>query len=141
MTSAEKTYPLAADDRSRIQERLGAALADERQVAFAYLLGSVLDRVRVHDVDIGVFLRPDDETAAADYALGLGGRLSAELAIPVDVRVLNAAPVSFLFHALRGALIVSHDDELLAAMIERTASRYLDAAPVLRRATKEAFAP
>jgi hypothetical protein len=41
---------------------------------------------------------------------------------------------------LRGQLILNRDDDLLADVMERTISHYLDIAPVLRRATKEAFA-
>jgi predicted nucleotidyltransferase len=139
MAPVGKTYPVGRQECTALLKRLSAKLAREREIAFAYLFGSVLERNRVHDVDVGVYLCPA-AAVPAEYALDLGQRLSSALGIQVDVRVLNSAPVSFFFHVLRGALIVSHDDGLLAQMIERTASRYLDAAPVLRHATREAFA-
>jgi hypothetical protein len=48
--------------------------------------------------------------------------------------------VPFLFHALRGRPVAIRDEEHLAAVMERTAREYYDRAPMLRRATAEAFA-
>lgn len=58
----------------------------------------------------------------------------------VDLRVVNNAPVSFLFHVLRGHPLLVRDERVLADLIERTARTYHDRAPLLRRATREAFA-
>lgn len=70
----------------------------------------------------------------------MAARLGACVQLPVDVRILNLAPTSFLYHVLRGRLIMSRDDERLASLIEETTSRYLDASPLVRRATKDACA-
>jgi hypothetical protein len=59
--------------------------------------------------------------------------------MPVDVRGLNVAPVSFLYHVLRGQLLFCRDNARLAEVMEQTISRYLDIAPLVRRATQEAF--
>ena len=53
---------------------------------------------------------------------------------------LNHAPIPFVFHALRGRLLFSRDDERLATIIEDTVRRYLDMEPLMRNATREAFA-
>jgi hypothetical protein len=60
--------------------------------------------------------------------------------MPVDVRALDEAPLAFRFHALRGRLLLSRDDERLAQTIEETTRSYLDIEPILRVATREAFA-
>ncbi len=126
--------------RADIQRTLASALAGASDVAFAYLHGSFLDGARFHDVDVGVYLiGPAAEHARR--ALALSDRLSSEVGLPVDVRPLNDAPVSFRFHVVRGKLLFSRDDETLADLIERTVQQYLDMAPLLRRATVEAFGP
>jgi hypothetical protein len=53
--------------------------------------------------------------------------------------VLNDAPLAFRFRALPGRRLVVHDEERLANFMERVGRLYLDIAPVLRRATREAF--
>jgi hypothetical protein len=45
-----------------------------------------------------------------------------------------------LFRALRGRPIAVRDERCLAGLMERTARDYHDRAPLLRRATEEAFA-
>ena len=111
----------------------------EPDVVFAWLHGSFLTEGGFHDVDVGVHLG-----AAADQrlprVLDLTTRLSSDAGFPVDVRALDDAPLAFRFHVFRtGRLLLTRDDELLADCLERTMREYLDVAPLLRRATVEAF--
>ena len=126
--------------RTDIARALAAALASEPSIVFAYLFGSFIHAGPFHDIDVGVYLRnpPSGHTA---LAVKLADRLSRNVGYPVDVRELNNAPVPFVFHAVQGDLLVSVDDECLANVLERTGLRYLDIAPVLRQATRDAFAP
>lgn len=124
-------------------ERLVTALAEEPDVAFAYLHGSFLEGRPFRDIDVGVYLEDTEgakPSAAGERILEIADRLSAELGIPVDVRPLNSAPPAFAFHVLRGRRLLSRDDDLLAHVMAETARCYLDIEPLLRRATKEAFA-
>lgn len=121
--------------------RLADALRRElelcQDIAFAYLYGSILDPLGFRDVDVAVW------TSAAwprHADLDLAVRLASRAAVPVDVRIVNDAPRSFLFHVLRGRPLVVRDEHLLADLIERTAREYHDLAPLRRVATREAFA-
>jgi hypothetical protein len=128
------------EERHRIEQCLTAELASDRGVAFAYLYGSFVESQPVHDIDVGVYLRSVSGDRVTVTALDLAQRLSEKARIAVDVRILNVAPVSFLYHVLRGQLIFCRDEELLAEVMERTVSRYLDIAPLVRQTTLEAFA-
>jgi hypothetical protein len=44
-------------------------------------------------------------------------------------------------NAVRMAILVNRDDGRLADVLESIGRRYLDIAPLLRRATRDAFAP
>lgn len=137
----EKLYTVTQEARERVLELLSAEVAREPLITFAYVYGSLLEREAVHDVDIGIYLGKIPDEGPGDYALDFSQRLSEAAGMPVDVRILNAAPVSFIFHVLRGRLIHCGDESLLADVMERTAARYLDIAPLLRSAIKEAYAP
>lgn len=115
-------------------------LLSEQEVVFAYLYGSFVEEDAFHDVDVGVYFKSVEPDKATVMALALAQRLSERVGLPVDVRVLNLAPMSFLYHVLRGRLIFSRDDAHLAEVIEHTACLYLDLAPLLRQSAKEAFA-
>ena len=136
----KRLHTLDRQARTRIEEQLAAGLSTESTIAFAYLYGSFIGSEPFHDMDVGVYLSspgPDDDMP---FSVVLAQRLSERLKLPVDVRILNGAPVSFLHHVLRGKLLVSHDDDLLGEVMEDTIRRYLDIAPILRRSAQEAFA-
>ena len=130
---------LNPEEREQIAQRLASGLDAEPSVVFAYLYGSFVEPRPFRDIDVGVYLDGVPVDRAAGVALMLSESLSARLGMPVDVRALNAAPVSFVYHVLRGRLLVCRDEAILGAIIEQTASRYLDIAPLLRQSAKEAF--
>jgi predicted nucleotidyltransferase len=124
--------------REAVVTTLAEQLAGRTDIAFACLFGSFLSAGGFRDVDLAIWTTPE---AAATVDLDLAVHLSRHLGLPVDVRRVNDAPVTFLFHALRGRVVAARDQHLLADVMERTARRYHDLAPRLRRATREAFAP
>lgn len=135
----KQSYLLNHNTRQSIVDRLADELAKAPEIVFAYVYGSVLDSELIHDVDVGLYV-DDLHLSRRSEVLGtLSNRLSAAVELPVDVRLLNAAPVSFLFHVLRGRLLLSRDEEFLTNLLEDVPRRYLDIAPLLRQATKEAF--
>ena len=126
-------------ERERVTHRLVAVLEAEPDLEFAWLHGSFLAAGEFHDIDVGVHL---DATSEERFRRGLdlAVQLDRETGFPVDVRVLNDAPVTFLFHVFReGRLLLSRNDERLADLMERTVREYLDMEPLLRRATIEAY--
>lgn len=133
-------YTIQQEAREAVVCRLTAELEKESAVAFAYLHGSLLDSDTVHDVDVGLYLRESDAERGAAVASALSARLTAVAGLPVDVRVLNEAPLSFVYHVLRGRLLVCLDEVLLTSKLEDVARRYLDLAPLLHQGTKDAFA-
>jgi predicted nucleotidyltransferase len=130
-------YRLDSAAREDIIRRIGAALTGRTDLVFAFVFGSFLEREAFRDVDVGIWTSAQ---ASAGLDLELAQRLSRELEMPVDVRRINDAPTSFLFHVLRGRPLVVRDEAHLAEVMEQTARDYHDRAPLLRRAASEAFA-
>ena len=135
-----RLYRLDPQRRAEVMSRLAEELAHEQEALFAYVYGSFLDSEGFHDVDVGVYVKVEAPERLLTLALVLAQRLSERVTLPVDVRILNLAPVSFRYHVLTGKVLCSRDDARLAAVMEETTSRYLDIAPLLRRSAKEAFA-
>ena len=135
----DRLFDVDSAGRAELRRVLTTALASEPAIVFAYLHGSFAGNRPFHDIDIAVYL----SQAAADHtrlSIAMADRLSRRAGRPVDVRVLNAVPVTFFFRAVQGELLVCHDDQRLMELLEYTGRRYLDLAPVLRRATRDAFA-
>lgn len=134
-----RQFQAGPDERERIERTLVAVLESEPDLEFAWLHGSFLVADKFRDIDIGVHLSVPVEVRS-QRGLELSVRLDQEIGFPIDVRVLNDAPVTFLFHVFReGRLLLSRNDERLADLMERTVREYLDAAPLLRQATIEAY--
>ena len=125
--------------RAELTAALERELGQQPRVVFAYLHGSFLTEPAFHDIDVAVYLDAPREALTA-LCVDLAERLSRVAGLPFDVRPLNEAPVPFRFHAMRGRVLLSRDDERLADLLERTIREYLDIEPLLRRATIEAFA-
>lgn len=134
-----RLYRAPPAEREWVAGALGTALGREPDLDFAWLHGSFLSGGAFHDIDVGVGLpAPADVRFRRGPALGV--RLDREVGYPVDVRVLDDAPVTFLFHVFRqGRLLFVRDEERLADLMERTVREYLDMEPLLRRATVEAY--
>ncbi len=134
-----KAFNLGEDEKKRLIERLGAALQKREEVVFAYLYGSFSEGLPFHDIDVGVYTSDITEEESTHYSLILGQALSRELRVPVDIRVLNFAPVPFLFEVIRGHLIFERNEAIRIRVVEQTIQRYLDLKPMILRGIKEAF--
>jgi uncharacterized protein len=139
MGMRETVYSANDEERRGVVNRLAAALEREPNIAFAYLYGSFVDADAFHDVDIGMYMSRCEPDQGTMYVLDLIQRLADLVPFPIDVRILNDAPVSFLYHVLKGRPIHIQDDEVLTNLMEQTVRQYLDMAPLLRESTREAF--
>ncbi|MFZ1804315.1 MAG: nucleotidyltransferase domain-containing protein [Nitrospira sp. CG24B] len=133
-------YTIRPEQREDVLAKLRVELAKVSGLRFAYVYGSVLESDRVHDVDVGVYLDVPMVAQQMNMMDALLVTLSAAVGFPVDIRVLNEAPLPFLYHVLRGRLLLCRDETFLTDMLEDVARRYLDLAPFLCNGTKDAFA-
>ena len=136
----KQSYSFKQTARQLVFDRLACELAKEEGIIFAYVFGSALDSESFHDVDVGLYLDDSQLSQRSEITSGLADRLSGTIGLPVDIRILNSAPVFFLYHVFRGRLILSRDENLLTNLLEEIPRLYLDIAPLLRQSTKDAFA-
>ncbi len=146
MDMERKIYCLSPAQRKRVKELIKHELASMEEVRFAFLFGSFVDDsdegpLPFHDIDLGIYLSGLEEKESLYYAFDLMDRLSSLAGVKVDVRVLNYAPVTFLFHVVRGELLIDKDEDSRCAFTERVVRHYLDMEPLLHRAIKEAYGP
>ena len=136
--SGMTVHHLDADGLERLEDVIRNELEQHSDIAFAHLFGSVLDPVGFRDVDVGIWTKTGGSSPAID--LELARQLAEATGLPVDVRRINDAPGSFVFHVLRGRLLFVNDEPLLADVIEQTAREYHDLAPLRLQAVREVFA-
>ncbi len=136
----KKIYRLTPDEKQKVMKALALQLGEKERILFAYAFGSFAEDMPFHDIDVGIYLSVIEQKSASQYGLDLAGELERRLSLPVDVRVLNFAPVSFLYHVLRGKIIFERDEDLRSDIVEQTVRRYLDIKPIIKKGIQEAFA-
>ncbi len=116
-------------------------LETRREIVFAYLHGSFERGEPSRDIDVAVWLDcSSTPTSGLDqYAIDLATTLQAALKEPVDVQVLNRAPLAFRYHALRGTPILVRDWDALDDLRARTWDEYFDFLPLAREYLREAL--
>ncbi|MFQ3612001.1 MAG: nucleotidyltransferase domain-containing protein [Fimbriimonadales bacterium] len=135
----EKRYTLSETERAEVVERLERALAQYPEIVFAYLHGSFLLEFPFHDVDVALYVKDSllQTVHPMDYIIDQSVRLSDAVGLPVDVHLLNGAPLGFQFHATAGQVLLSRDEEQRFQFVERVRREYWDFEPMLRQYFRE----
>lgn len=132
------TAPTGAYNRlvSQIAPSIADLLSAHPDVAAAYVFGSVASGTAGPDSDVDLavlFTAPPPHTLdSARFALA--GELEAALGAPVDLVVLNDAPVDLSIRVLRqGHLVVDRDRSARIGFEVRTRNEAFDLEPMLTR--------
>ena len=132
-----------ADERERkhIIKAIRETLHQDPRIVFAFLYGSFIDGPAFRDIDVAVFVLNSETASFWDVELHLARRIEGALPRPLvaDVRLINEAPLAFRFNVMRGELLFSRDDEMLAEFMVSTARRYLDFVVLRDRYIREAI--
>ena len=123
-------------NKKEIKKKIKKILAEKDEVIFAYLHGS-FNETYFRDVDIAVYVDEDKVGDFLDYELRISTEIENVIRLPVDVKVLNSAPLSFKYRAIKGELLISKNEEIRFRFIERTLMEYLDFKPIEEKIIEE----
>lgn len=137
-----KTYTISIKDKERLISIIKSKLLRHDEIVFTYVYGSFVDPEMpfFRDIDIGIYV---DENALIarqfiDYSIGLSLELEAALKkYPVDVVILNNAPLNLVFKITQGKLLFSKDEDLWTNFVTKTWSFYNDHAITSRHMLEE----
>lgn len=124
--------PLLRPSVEVIKQMLADRLARRPEIVFAILYGSAAKGCAFRDVDVAVWA---DEVHLAQcnrytYLFELADELERAILHPIDVRMVNDAPLPFRYTISRGVPIFVRDDEALADFLSRTWDEYFDFEPM-----------
>ena len=127
--------PSPAPLAEEIKRTLADHLARRPEILFAILYGSVAEGRSFRDVDVAVWV---DEAHLAQrdrytYLFELADELERVIPHPLDVCLVNDAPLPFRYNISRGIPIFARDREALADFLSRTWDEYFDFEPVARK--------
>ncbi len=123
-------------DKAEITRLLRHLLAQREEIRFACLHGSFLEPRGFRDVDVAVWVDPIKipKENALDYEFRLSAWTEGRISQPIDVKVLNYAPLSFQYAAAEGEPILVRDENEWFGFRERIWRDYWDFAPLAKEA-------
>jgi predicted nucleotidyltransferase len=138
MMAVSVRQPATSDEVARVRLRLGEELSELPEVAAAFLHGTFRDGLPFRDVDVAVFLQSGAEELREPWAweARAAASLTRSVGLPVDVRVVNDAPLGLLFHATAGDLCWARDEEAVLDRVEVIRLRYYDFQPFAEKNLK-----
>ena len=131
-------HSLKPADKDVVMRSLRDTLAKHREIVFVYLHGSFVSGNRFRDIDMAVYVK-NPPPSVLEYELQLERELMSVLGrYIIDVRVLNAAPLSFRYNIIKGGVVLlTTDDDARADFQEATLSAYFDFLPYHNRYLQE----
>ena len=138
-----KYYQATDQERARILDAIRTVIAGHPEITFGFLYGSFYSERLFRDIDVAVFVCRGDQALlhSSTYEIDLSLEIEEAIAsgIPVEVKVLNEAPLPFSFQVIRGEAIFCRNEEVLTLYMTGIARRYLEFAPIRRQYLLEAM--
>jgi predicted nucleotidyltransferase len=135
----EKYYIIAGQAKEEIIVQIERFLVKLPGLSFAYVHGSFVREDKFRDIDIAIYLK-SNSSAALQAELELETELYNIVQYPVDVRMLNNAPLSFRYNVIKyGKHLAVINDDARSDFEENVLSQYFDFAPYRQLYLKEAL--
>lgn len=102
-------YKLTGTEKETMKEEISSLLKKREEIIFSYIHGSFLEG-DFRNIDMAIYLK--DEKNTMQYELKIEREIEDVTGFPVDVRILNRAPLSFRFNVIKnGFLLFSRDEK------------------------------
>jgi len=120
------------EKKDEVIQQLKGVLSKEKEILFAYLHGSFLSKGKFNDVDIALYLdeKSMKEIEPVDFEISLSLKIEKAIRLPVDVKILNFAPLSFGYRTSLGYLLFSRNELKREEFLCKTWSEYFDFLPL-----------
>ena len=131
-------HSLKPDQKEKLVAEISLYLEKNfKEIVAAYLYGSFVTAVFFSDIDLGILTKNDIEKTL-NFELDLENQLERIVKYPVDVRVLNRAPLSFCQNVIRHKKVILDRKPNLRADFEgQILKQYFDVAYFQRRYLQE----
>lgn len=138
MTERQR-FTLDFNERQGALQPIVTRLAQRPEILAVVLYGSFLKSETFRDIDLALLV--DEQKLLPeqflDYELDRLGELARLSKFPLDIRIVNRAPVLFRYAVTQGQVLFCRDARIWVEFCERTWGEYLDFEPVARRYIEE----
>ncbi len=134
-----RRYSVDASELKEWLARMARELEGVPGLVAAVLYGSAAEGLPFRDLDVALIVDREVCPQERDWDLenALADRLSPLVPVPLDIHVVNDAPLALRYNVTRGQPFWVSDPERYADFMEQSWDLYLDFAPVSRRYLEE----
>ena len=131
-------HKLKSSQKEAVVKKISSYLHSEcGEITAAYLFGSFVTEDSFADIDLGIITNVEPESSL-NYELNLESKLERVIKYPMDIRIINRAPLSFCQSVIRnGRIVVDRDPNMRADFEGLILKKYFDFAPFHRRYLQE----
>jgi predicted nucleotidyltransferase len=132
------SHTLIRSEKEKVIQIISSHLFQQYdEILAVYIFGSFISERHFSDIDIGI-ITAMDLNKPLDFELKLENRLEKLIKYPVDVRILNRAPISFSQNVFRtGRVIIDKNPNMRADFEGRILKQYFDFSPFQQRYLQE----
>lgn len=109
---------LTDKEKEFLIESAAAFLKTKKYIQFAYIFGSFSSGKSFNDIDVGIFVSHEKPDSLLSLELKIERELGDVLNIPVDVRIINIAPLPFIYNVLKSGIVILDNDKSMRADFE-----------------------
>jgi uncharacterized protein len=109
---------LSDDEKDVLVNKISAILGAKESIVFAYIFGSFVTGDEFQDLDVGIFLVGKTQGPSLLVEIGIERELENSIGVPSDVRVINGAPLSFIYNILKHKIVIVDKNEVLRSDFE-----------------------
>jgi len=113
----KKKY-LSQKEKDILIGRISSVLQQNEYILFAYIYGSFASNKEFNDIDVGIFISDENMKSPLQMELDMEGELEDKIKTPVDVRIINHAPLSFIYNVLKSGFVAVDKDISLRSDFE-----------------------
>ncbi len=126
------------EEKECIIKKISTKLNELMYIKFAYIFGSFMKEKEFSDIDIGIYIEEKEINDYLDIELDLEEELQSIINLPVDVRIINHAPLSFVYHVIKEGVLILERDTLKRSDFESLIfKKYFDFSHFRREYLKE----
>ncbi len=132
-------YNINIEEKEQVISKIGSKLFEKEEIIFAYIYGSFIES-NFRDIDIGVYLDENiiQMNKYLDYSLELSLELETTIKkYPLDVIIINYAPLSLVFRITQGKLLFIKDENFWVDYVTKVWSLYHDHSITSRNILKD----
>jgi predicted nucleotidyltransferase len=109
---------ISKQEKEIIKEKISNILKERKYIVFSYVFGSFAKEDNFRDIDLGIYVSDIGDISPLELELKIEAELDEIIHIPTDVRIINHAPLSFIYNILKDGILILDKDRSLRSDFE-----------------------